>query len=291
MKSLTSLIVILAGTMLFSQQNDVPGHQLTGVLFIDSKISLSDYNETASPIFTPAATKEKSPIVAGLLSLVVPGAGEIYTGEYLKAAIFIVLEAGLITTGLIYDKKGDDKTNEFQNYANQYWDVVKYAEWIVNNTQQEITIDNTTPGLLPWERVNWEQLNAAEKNAGSILGGGFSHSLPEHGDQQYYEMIGKYRQFSPGWNDYATEVHGSNWDLTTEHMVFYSVERGQANNYYNSASAAVIGIYINHFLSALDGAWSAVQFNKDLAVKMRVHGQQFADHTEYIPTVYFRYSF
>ena len=282
MKSIISLMVILSGTMLFSQQNDVPEHQLTGVLFIDSKISLSDYNETASPDFTPAAAKEKSPIVAGLLSLVIPGAGEIYTGEYLKAAIFIVLEAGLITTGLIYDKKGDDKTRDYQNYADDNWSVVRYAEWMNLYKDKNIEI-NPDPSLLPWQRVNWEQLNAAEREIQ-----GFSHTLPQHGDQQYFEQIGKYFQYSSGWNDYSS---GENNALISPNFSFYSGERGQANNYYNSASAAVIGIYINHFLSALDGAWSAVQFNKDLAVKMRVHGQQFADHTEYIPTVHFRYSF
>jgi hypothetical protein len=30
-----------------------------------------------------------------------------------------------------------------------------------------------------------------------------SHRLPPHGDQQYYEMIGKYHQYSPGWNDFT----------------------------------------------------------------------------------------
>lgn len=282
MKSIISLLVILSGTVLFSQQNDVPEYQLTGVLFIDSKISLSDYNETASPVFTPAAAKEKSPIVAGLLSLVIPGAGEIYTGEYLKAAIFIVLEAGLITTGLIYDKKGDDKTRDYQNYADDNWSVVRYAEWMNQYKDKNIEI-NPDQSLLPWQRVNWEQLNAAEREIQ-----GFSHTLPQHGDQQYYEQIGKYFQYSSGWNDYSS---GENNALISANFSFYSVERGKANNYYNSASAAVIGIYINHFLSALDGAWSAVQFNKDLAVKLRVEGQQFSNHTEYIPTVYFRYSF
>ncbi len=50
-------------------------------------------------------------------------------------------------------------------------------------------------------------------------------------------------------------------------FLFYSDMRGDANNFYSVASTAVIGIYVNHFLSALDAVWSATQFNKDLAVK------------------------
>jgi hypothetical protein len=291
--SMRSLIlsILFSFTLVNAQQSGDNKNLLTGVLYTDTRISLQEYTETTLPQFIPPSSGKKSPLLAGLFSLVIPGAGEIYTGEYIKAAVFVALEAGLITAGLVYDKKGDKKTTEFQNYADDYWSVVKYADWIVQNTQQEISIDKNTPGLLPWERVDWQQLNSAERNAGSILGGGFSHTLPSHGEQQYYEMIGKYRQYSPGWDDYNTILNGSNWDLTTPNMLYYSGERGKANDYYNTASAAVIGVYINHFLSALDGVWSAIQHNNDLALKMRVHGQQFADHYEYIPTVNLSYSF
>jgi hypothetical protein len=285
------VLLILHSSFAFAQDITESENKLTGILYTDSRITLEEFNEPSLPVFIPMQANKKSPFLAGVLSLIIPGAGEIYTGEYLKAAVFIALEAGLVTAGLIYDKKGDDKTTEFQNFADQYWDVVKYADWIVDNTQQEIGIDKNTQGLLPWERVNWQQLNNAERNAGSILGGGFSHTLPPHGDQQYFEMIGKYRQYSPGWNDYNTLENGSNWNLTTANMLFYAGERGKANDYYNTASAFVIGIYINHFLSALDGVWSAINYNDNLAVNMRVQGQQFTDHYEYIPTLHLKYSF
>ncbi|MBS4033740.1 MAG: hypothetical protein KGZ85_04675 [Ignavibacterium sp.] len=285
------LLIILLSSFAFTQEITESENKLTGILYTDSRITLEEFTEPSLPVFIPRQANKKSPFLAGVLSLIIPGAGEIYTGEYLKAAVFIALEAGLVTAGLIYDKKGDDKTSEFQNYADQYWDVVKYADWIVDNTQQEIDIDKNTQGLLPWERVNWQQLNNAERNANSILGEGFSHTLPPHGDQQYFEMIGKYRQYSPGWNDFKTENNGSTWNVTTPKMLYYAGERGKANDYYNTASAFVIGIYINHFLSVLDGVWSAINYNDNLAVNMRVQGQQFADHYEYIPTVNLKYSF
>jgi hypothetical protein len=137
MKTIINFLLILSSPLLYAQYSFLPKQELTGVLYIDSKISLTEYNVPESPIFNPSSSKEKSPIVAGLLSLVLPGAGEFYTGEYLKAAIFFALEAGLVTTGLIYDKKGDDKTVEYQNYADDYknpnhhWSVIKYAQWII----------------------------------------------------------------------------------------------------------------------------------------------------------------
>ncbi|MFO7526499.1 MAG: DUF5683 domain-containing protein [Ignavibacteriaceae bacterium] len=282
MKVIIISLVFLLSFNAHSQSNSGSEENLTGVLYLDSRIALQNFSGPGLLNFTPANDAKKSPVLAGLLSLVLPGAGEIYTGEYWKAAIFIALEAGLITTGLIYDKKGDDKTSDYQNYADDYWSVVRYAEWMNEFKGMSIEI-NPDETLQPWQRVNWQHLNAAERQIQ-----GFSHTLPPHGDQQYYEQIGKYFQYSSGWNDYSS---GENNAIISPNFSFYSVERGKANNYYNSASAAVIGIYINHFLSALDGVWSAVQFNSDLAVKIRVEGQQFAHHTEYIPTLYLSYGF
>ena len=67
--------------------------------------------------------------------------------------------------------------------------------------------------------------------------------------------------------------------------------RGDANDFYSVASTAVIGIYVNHFLSALDAVWSATRFNKDLAVKVRLENFQYANRVEFYPKIYFTYSF
>ncbi len=227
---------------------------------------------------------KKSPILAGVMSLLIPGSGEIYVGEYLKAGIFLAIEAAVVTTAIVYDGKGDDKTTEFQNYADDYtnpdhnWSVVKYAEWLNQYEGASIPI-NPDESLPPWERVNWDDVNAAESG---------SHKLPPHGEQQYYELIGKYHQYSSGWNDFTG---GGNKDQVSPNLIYYSGMRGDANDYYSVASTAVIGIYVNHFLSALDAVWSATQFNKDLAIKVRLENIQLANRTEFYPKIYFTYSF
>ncbi len=97
---------------------------------------LNNYVEPITPQVALSVQNKKSPMLAGILSLLIPGAGEIYSEEYLKAGIFVALEAAVITTAVIYDNKGDDKTTEFQNYADDYtnpdhnWSVVRYAEWL-----------------------------------------------------------------------------------------------------------------------------------------------------------------
>lgn len=256
----------------------------TGNLNTDAKQILLNYSETSLPQINLQSENKKSPFLAGILSLLVPGAGEIYSEEYLKAGIFIAIEAAVITTAVIYDGKGDDKTAEFQNYADAYtnpdhnWSVVRYAEWLNQYENASIQI-NPDESLPPWERVNWTELNAAEKG---------SHKLPRHGEQQYYELIGKYHQYSSGWNDYTG---GGNKDQISPNFIFYSGMRGEANDFYSVASTAVIGIYVNHFLSALDAVWSATQFNKDLAVKVRLDNIQLTDKSVFYPKVTFTYNF
>ena len=73
-----------------------------------------------------------------------------------------------------------------------------------------ITPQNSSNSLKPWQRVNWTDLNNAEGNIETLMDAqgipttGFTHQLAPYGDQQYYEMIGKYSQFGGGWDDAAT---------------------------------------------------------------------------------------
>jgi len=284
MRTFQALVLITFFTSISFSQTDENRIILSGNLAADSKLLFNNYLEPNAPQFSYPAEDRKSPILAGVLSLLIPGAGEIYTEEYLKAGIFIALEAAIVTTAVVYDGKGDDKTIEFQNYADDYmnpdhnWSVVRYAEWLNQYEGASIPI-NPDESLPPWERVNWDDVNAAESG---------SHKLPPHGEQQYYELIGKYHQYSSGWNDFTG---GGNKDQVSPNLIYYSGMRGDANDYYSVASTAVIGIYVNHFLSALDAVWSATQFNKDLAIKVRLENIQLANRTEFYPKIYFTYSF
>jgi hypothetical protein len=285
MKSIKFLILITFITSIsFSQTKDKI--VLSGNLSADAKIIFNNFSEPVTPQFMFSVENKKSPILAGVMSLLIPGSGEIYVGEYLKAGIFLAIEAAVVTTAIVYDGKGDDKTTEFQNYADDYtnpdhnWSVVKYAEWLITYEQGDPNmILSNDPNRPPWEQVDWDLLNASEKG---------SHKLPPHGDQQYYELIGKYHQYSSGWNDFTG---GGNKDQISPNLIYYSGMRGEANDFYSVASTAVIGIYVNHFLSALDAVWSAAQFNNDLAVKVRLENIQLTNRTEFYPKIYFTYSF
>jgi hypothetical protein len=278
---------VLVTSSLFSQERHNEKFDLTGNLYTDSKIIQSTFTPSIVNPLADDVTDKKSPILSGVLSAILPGAGQFYNEDYWIAGVFVVVEAALITTAVVYDNKGDDQTNYFQNYADDYtnpdhnWSVVKYAEWLAQYHEADLSkiIISDDPNLPPWERVNWAELNAAETG---------SHHLYPHGDQQYYEMIGKYHQYASGWNDYSG---GANNDLISPNFTYYSGLRGQANDYYNTASTAIVGVYINHLLSAAEAVWGATRFNNNLTVNLRVETQNFAGGVELVPTVKMKFSF
>jgi hypothetical protein len=279
------LISFFLSGISYSQERINEKLDLTGNLYTDSKIIQSTYTPNSINPMADDLPGKKSPVLSGVLSALLPGAGQVYNGDYWIAGIFVVVEAALITTAVVYDNKGDDQTNYFQNYADDYtnpdhnWSVVRYAEWL--NTYHDANIQiNPNESLPPWERVNWTDLNASE------IG---SHHLYPHGDQQYYEMIGKYHQYAAGWNDFPAGQ--SSTDPISHNFTYYSGLRGQANDYYNTASTAVVGVYINHILSAAEAVWGATRFNSNIAVNLRVETYNLAGGSELVPTLKFKYSF
>ena len=257
---------------------------LTGNLYNDSKIAITKFEEN-NTIVESESVERKSPVKAGLFSLAIPGAGQFYNGDILLSAVFLVAEAAFITTAVVYNNKGNDQTDYFQNYADQHWSVKAYAQWTLNN------LSNLNSSLKSEDynvfdnngNVVWSELNRMERD----IGDGYSHTLPAHGEQQYYEEIGKYNQFSSGWDDFT----GDDYHTISPNYIYYSGQRGEANDLYRVSTRAVTFLYINHVLSALEAAWGASRFNSNLSVNMRLRAINLTGRIEYVPTMNVNYSF
>jgi hypothetical protein len=273
---------------IFVQQNKTV---LSGNLQYDSQLA---FDKTV--VLIPDETKtpngnKKSLWLAAGLSAIVPGAGEFYSERYLKSAIFIVIEAAAITVGIIYNKKGDDQTSFFQNFADQHWSVERYANWTLYHAQS--INSNVDPAqykvFYTNGKVNWSELNRLE----SDLGGYYSHHLPYHGEQQYYELIGKYSQYNVGWDDFGDDVSKSfNYgDPLTPRFNYYSVERGKANDFYNVAAKAVVIVVVNHLISIIDAVWSTHNYNKDLDMKVSLERFDHGFQTVFYPQLNLKYNF
>lgn len=208
-------------------------------------------------------SKEKSPVLAGILSAAIPGAGEIYAGSYLKGAIFLGVEAGIWALNIINNNKGDNQTEVYQNYANSNWDVYKYAAWLKSNNFSgsegiDLSSDKETLRL---------QVNMVESQ-------NFSHTLPQFGAQQYYEVIGKYQNFVAGWSSADASLinndpNSSNYyfNVRLPQVLDYMQSRQDANDYYQFADRMISVAILNRVLSIADAIWTVSVFNSDLEVR------------------------
>ncbi|MEE9430971.1 MAG: hypothetical protein V3V16_08030 [Melioribacteraceae bacterium] len=283
--------MIAFGSVIFSQEEN---NYLSGSLKNDSHFVLSEFANLQIDDNIDILSKRKTPIIAGLMSFAIPGAGEIYTENYLKAGIFAAIEVGAIVIAVINNGKGDDQTEKFESFAHEHWSAARYAKWTFNNVdklnpnllEDVVRMDYYNKNLFNEEVVNYDVLNELENEVTSFPAGQYySHRLERFGHQQYYEMIGKYSQFNVGWDEFGNDANKEyNYgDPLVDQFHFYSKERGIANDFYNVSKWAVIAVVTNHFVSAIDAAWSASKYNKKLKLNVSIQRENIGFVTEYFP--------
>jgi len=257
-----------------------------------SRQPLMFLQDTSSSYLDPTIkAKEKSPWLAGALSLAIPGAGEVYSKAYVKGAVFFAMEAVSWFLVYKYNKEGDKQTQAYEDYANAHWSATRYTEWTLDNigvltngfhTRAEFEsevftsdYDPNAPNPPPFRELVWSELNLMEDSIGLAApngGNGYTHRLPNYAVQQYYELIGKYPQFSRGWDDvpaFGTPgylIQSTDLPLKNISARFneYQLMRAEANHQYDVSSTWLSVVIVNHVLSALDAYWSATSYNKNL---------------------------
>lgn len=280
----TLIILSFFSLSIFSQQATLLStkNNLKSSLLSSTEHSLNTKNFLQKPLMSDKIlfdTKQKKPgeknILIGMgLSALLPGAGEYYAKSYIKAAIFLGVEVLAWASHIYFQNKGNKQNDSFEAFANQYWSVRKYAQWLVNEQfNGAININPNEPDLniLRNEIMACESLN-------------FSHTMPEYYSQQYYELIGKYQNFQAGWTNLAhepTRLPGPFYYETYKDDVFnyYAGERQKANDYFNYAKTGITVVIVNHILSIADAAWSVSIYNKNLKMQTGIEMKSYLNPT------------
>ena len=191
---------------------------------------------------------KKNVLKAGALSLLVPGLGQLYNGSHpAKIALFAGAEAGLWIGYAHYHNKAYDQVAEFESFGDNLWSEEEYFRYL-----QEVY------------------------NTSKDTGVNFTHTLPPTKTQQYYEMIGKYDQFSYGWSlaegdTIPYSLNSSFWEYKsnpypTDLRITYNAMRGAANDTFASRDRMINFAILNHIISAVDAALTARSINSSLSV-------------------------
>ena len=252
---------------------------------------------------------ERNVALAFGASALLPGAGQWLNGQKIKAVVAIGLEAAIITGYVVTRSRGLDGEDAFRSFAHQRWNPAQYANWL--NDYREYLNDeyaaaisaapvNVVSGIDLMQPDGWsaaerdrvfemfDQIQAIERQAfHPETGAAFSHQLPDFGDQQYYELIGKYFQFAPGWDDYPAwrseddsflaaidpELTGAGGSKPNVSETFYSYARDHADaqDLLRKASRISTLLVFNHIIAGIDAAVSAKLFNDRRASRLDTH--------------------
>ena len=236
---------------------------------------------------------------AMLRSLILPGMGQIYAGNPKRALVFLGVETIAIASWNRYRRLGEDKTAAFEDSANAHWDFNRWW-WdygLYNNEYYTTTLpsegkivigpagghsleffvdmdDDGRPEVFGNTNENTERLR-------QLMDSDSSQYLHVKRNQEYYENIGKYNQFFPGWDDALENINEVPEDRKSGLFAYspnrskYMKMREDANRLKSIASYSVSALMFNHVLSAVDAIFSTAKWNREHAT--RVSGQLLYD--------------
>ncbi|MCK4753985.1 MAG: hypothetical protein KAS58_02055 [Calditrichia bacterium] len=243
------------------------------------KFNLIEFSFQSADSLHSEEIEEKSVMRAALYSAVIPGTGQYYAGSIWKAALFAGIEIAGWTVYFVNTSKGDNQETQMEAYADDHWSEQKYWSYLYHKGKDAGLIDPDT--YLVDENNILINYDADVVNHLRYLeeGLGHTHRLPETKTQQYYEMIVKYlTQFGNAWEDANfIDYYYGNTDKMTAQMFTYRDMRNDMNEYYDVASIATNVILINHALSALDAAWTAGRYNREITMKIRAYNKRYFD--------------
>jgi hypothetical protein len=223
----------------------------------------------------------KSVFVAGLLSFILPGLGEYYVGDQIwRGVIFTVLDAGLWYEHYHYIGRGNDSNTAFQNFSDKYWSPQRYADtlnFLLNRAGKNFQVVNAN---------DFSQINKAEDSLAEFYPN-FTHQLPAKGSQGFYEIISKYIQYTPGWQDNVdgNPLHSGEYQ-TAANM------RADMNHQFEIADDFLYGLLLNRVLSVIDAALLAKNHNSAIHLEGELHQSRYPDGTMgFIPTAHLTYKF
>lgn len=196
---------------------------------------------------------------AFLFSAVIPGTGELYNRSYFTALAFLGVEVGAWVLHAKYQDRGNELTDEFEQYANVHWSEERYWASLAQDCAER---GGSCGDLKSYERDN------------------FSHFLPETKNQTYYENIGKYDQFNAGWDDSKSGVARQR---DSENREAYTFMRLDANKQFKNATRATTVVLFNHVLSAFHAAYTTHRYNQSVKASVGMKMENYNE--EIVPTL------
>ncbi|NCQ05756.1 MAG: hypothetical protein GW834_15005 [Cyanobacteria bacterium] len=263
-----------------------------------NSLANSEFDKNDKPVGKLFETFRTKPGAAFFGSLILPGFSQAVNEKWIRSAVYLIAEAGVIVAHQLYLNEGRNGEKDYRNFIDQNWSVQKYAEYVVDynnrynpdyqdnpltindlaNANANLTVGNFGFGRSDWGKIDIAKLRALEsetkyqKNSWNSASTSFSHPLPNYGSQQYYELVAKYFQFGPGWGDFNTSIETITWTLQDMSSQFQEASNKSTsfNNSLRTASRLTSLIILNHVISAFDGYFTVKLKNFELSQNQQI---------------------
>jgi hypothetical protein len=273
----TTFLGFILGMLISSAAAQTP--KSTQEITLDDLKPKINYTQN-SPFYHPIQKKAGWALIS---SAIIPGSGQAVNKKWIRAGLYVLAEAVMV--GIYLKSSHDAKVEEqrYKRFANNNWSVVNYAKWLIayhdqNNLSNSYTdklqqeVENVDADFDPdsdWSKVDIELLRNVERNTPFVypehVGNNFSHIMPDYGSQQYYELISKYYQYGPGWNDFS-DRYQLYWDGSgmPENFILGAQMAEDFNDSYRLAGNMVSFLILNHVVSAFDAYLTVKMKNQKL---------------------------
>lgn len=206
------------------------------------------------------------------MSVLVPGAGQLYAENPWMAILYLTIEAAAITGTIYYNKKGADEIVAYEDFADEHWHVKDWLE-VYNPAVDPSTHRSTV-------YVDWRSYSPEVESDYALMmadiADGFT-TLEIEKDYHFYENIGKYQQFRQGWDDWVAGGESTSdpdhgiYARYSENQYSYAALRRHANYILDIGKYFGTAIFLNHFISAIDAGFRLKKHNENQDILFTLH--------------------
>ncbi len=285
---ITAILVILIGlawgtppgSALLSLPGSAVGRRSVSGSNWQDPVQVSDsvIDSSLSPFRT------KFPGKAMLMSLAVPGAGQLYAHRPVKTAGFLAAEVAAILLWRKYNQSGLDEVVAYKQFADEHWD---FRDWVLRAPLFGAGWEEITIGIEGSHSLNfyvdadgdgWPEIMGETSEDGALLiqliNSDSDSALYIRKNDEYYENIGKYNQFFSGWDDsdpYSPKIEETKSGLLarSDNRDAYLRQRERSNELRSTASYAISALMFNHVLSAVDAIFSTAEWNRKRGLELQ----------------------
>jgi len=211
---------------------------------------------------------EKSPGLAFMMSVIIPGTGELYAGAIKRGIAFLGTEA--IFWGGYFNRKNKGETMEkdYKEFADVNWSLdgylenyLAYEDYFSTRASHHIFVaygDQESPLDLVNIDTMAANLDISNLSAFTLRQQVIDGEVVPIKDRDYYENIGKYTQFAGGWGDFNDTSL-----VVTPYRDDYLTQRKESNDALKMATNFATMIMFNHLFSALHAQIAAKQYHSE----------------------------